>query len=205
MRGLLPEELLCRPIMTLAAWSALQPDLPRRPARAEVLRPRRGPGDHPRRPAPARPCVHKLSSDTRKNNTAALACRPRTPPTSSATDINNFVGAAFVGRTQDETAQRDALKLLGKARGDRVRGDARPALARGTGAARTQLGYREFIYRDGLGGDGGRGGMEKIRITLNHHPALFAALDTTADPTKRVAYLARGAAEVRDVDGEVVA
>ena len=47
--------------------------------------------------------------------------------------------------------------------------------------------------------------MEKVRITLDHHPALFAALQTTADPAKRVAYLARGAAEVRDVGGEVVA
>ena len=47
--------------------------------------------------------------------------------------------------------------------------------------------------------------MESIRVSIAHHPDLFAALQTTADPAKRVAYLARGAAEVRDVDGEVVA
>ena len=44
---------------------------------------------------------------------------------------------------------------------------------------------REFIFRDGMGGDGGRGGIEKIRIDFTNHPGLSAALDTTADPTKR--------------------
>ncbi len=44
----------------------------------------------------------------------------------------------------------------------------------------------KFIPRGGPnGGDGGRGGSEKIRIAFTNHPGLSAALDTPADPTKR--------------------
>ena len=197
-----PEELLYRPIMALAAWSCLNLIYRGDPHErkffaldeAQEVTQASGAG---------RALVYKLSSDSRKNNTASFVVS-QNASTILGSDVNNFVGAAFVGRTQDENAQRDALKLLGKPEGigyEKLLGQLSPRHRR----SEEHLAFREFIYRDGLGGEGGRGGMEKVRITLDHHPALFAALQTTADPAKRVAYLARGAAEVRDVDGEVVA
>ncbi|MBO0842039.1 MAG: ATP-binding protein [Nocardioides sp.] len=179
------EELLARPIMTLAAWSAVQliyrSDPNERKLFAldeahEVTQSSGGTG---------RALVHKLSSDSRKNNCAALVSTQNASAILGS-DINNFVGAAFVGRTQDEKAQKDALKLLGKPEGlgyESILARLSPRTRRGD----EQLGYREFIYRDGLGGDTGHGGMEIIKVTLNHHPGLQEALNTTADPTRRVA------------------
>jgi len=183
-----PEELLYRPIMALAAWSCLNLIYRGDPHErkffaldeAQEVTQASGAG---------RALVYKLSSDSRKNNTASFVVS-QNASTILGSDINNFVGAAFVGRTQDEDAQRDALKLLGKPEGigyERILGQLSPRARR----SEEHLPFREFIYRDGLGGEGGRGGMEKIRVTLDHHPDLFAALQTTADPTKRLQYLDR--------------
>lgn len=183
-----PEELLYRPIMALAAWSCLNLIYRGDPHErkffaldeAQEVTQASGAG---------RQLVYKLSSDSRKNNTSSFVVS-QNASTILGSDINNFVGAAFVGRTQDESAQRDALKLLGKPEGmgyEKLLGQLSPRHRR----SEEHLAFREFIYRDGLGGEGGRGGMEKIRVTLGHHPELFAALQTTADPTKRVQYLSR--------------
>jgi hypothetical protein len=181
-----PEELLYRPIMALAAWSCLNLIYRGDPHdrkffaldEAQEVTQASGAG---------RALVYKLSSDSRKNNTASFVVS-QNASTILGSDINNFVGAAFVGRTQDEASQRDALKLLGKPEGigyERILGALSPRQRR----SEEHLAFREFIYRDGLGGEGGRGGMEKIRVSLGHHPDLFAALQTTADPTKRLAHL----------------
>ena len=187
-----PEELLYRPIMALAAWSCLNLIYRGDPHErkffaldeAQEVTQSSGAG---------RTLVYKLSSDSRKNNTASFVVS-QNASTILGSDVNNFVGAAFVGRTQDEAAQRDALKLLGKPEGigyEKLLGQLSARARR----SEEHLAYREFIYRDGLGGEGGRGGMEKIRVTLAHHPDLFAALQTTADPTKRVEYGRRGLVE----------
>jgi AAA-like domain len=181
------DELLAKPIMTLAAWSSLNEIYRSDPHERklfsldeskEVIETAGGAG---------RALVYKLSSDSRKNNCVALVAA-QNASTVLGTDITNFVGAAFVGRTQSESAQRDALKVLGKPEGVGYE----EILANLSGRSRREeerLGYREFIYRDGLGGESGRGGMEKIRVTVQHHPELAAALDTTADPTKRIRVL----------------
>jgi hypothetical protein len=177
------EELLARPVMTLAAWSALNLIYRGDPSERklfgldevqEITTVAGGTG---------RALVYKLSSDARKNNLVTLLST-QNASTVLGQDVNNFVGACFVGRTQTEDAQRDALKLLGKPAG----AGYEDVLA---GLSAQQLGgediaYREFVYRDGLGGADGTGGMERIRVTLDHHPELKAALDTTPAPEKRL-------------------
>lgn len=183
MQDYTPEELLYRPIMSLASWSALQviyrgdPHERKLFALDEAQEITEGSGV-------GRTLLYKLSSDSRKNNSAALVVT-QNASTVLGNDINNFVGAAFIGRTQDEGAQRDALKLLGKAEGIGYEEILGRLSARSHRDQERSADFREFIYRDGLGGDTGRGGMEKIRVTLKHHPELFSVLDTTADPTKR--------------------
>lgn len=176
------DELLARPIMRLASWTALNliyrgdPNERKLFLLDEAHEITEGSGA-------GRALVHKISTDSRKNNAAAFVATQNASAVLGEKSINNFAGAAFVGRTGDEQAQRDALKLLGKPAGvgyEETLGNLSRRRRSGE-----ELGYREFIYRDGLGGDGGRGGMEKIRVTLKHHPELFAAIGTTADPNKR--------------------
>ena len=175
-----PEELLARPIMTLASWSALQviyrgdPHERKLFVLDEAHEVTEGSGA-------GRALVYKLSSDSRKNNCAALVSTQNASVVLGS-DINNFVGAAFVGRARSEDAQKDALKLLGKPEDcgyEEILANLSPQSRRSEG----RLGYREFIYRDGIGANSG---MEKIRVTLAHHEELAQALDTTADPAKRL-------------------
>ena len=184
-----PEELLYRPIMALAAWSSLQliyrgdPHERKLFVLDEAHEVTEGSGA-------GRTLVYKLSSDSRKNNCAALVAMQNASTVLGANNVNNFVGAALVGRTQDLEAQRDALKLLGKPEGigyEEILGNLSPRGRR----SEERLGYREFIYRDGLGGEGGRGGMERIRVSLKHHPELFEALNTTASPDQRASRIAQ--------------
>ncbi|NYI99592.1 hypothetical protein HNR19_000291 [Nocardioides thalensis] len=194
-----PEELLARPIMTLASWSALQVIYRGDPHERKLFmldeahEVTEGSGA-------GRALVYKLSSDSRKNNCAALVSTQNASVVLGS-DINNFVGAAFVGRARSEDAQKDALRLLGKpedAGYEEILANLSPQSRRSEG----RLGYREFIYRDGLGVSGG---MEKIRVTLAHHPQLAAALDTTADPDKRVAEASTASAVPEESDSSTVA
>jgi hypothetical protein len=178
-----PAELLARPIMTLAAWSALNLIYRADPNERklfvldeahEVTESAGGAG---------RALVYKLSTDSRKNNSVSFI-GTQNASTVLGSNIDNFVGACFVGRTQSESAQRDALKLLQKPENSGYE----EMLARLSARSRRsddELGYRDFVYRDGLGGDVG-GGMEVIRVTAAHHPELMAALNTTASPGKRL-------------------
>jgi hypothetical protein len=176
------DEMLARPIMRLASWTALNLIYRADPHErklflldeAHEITEGSGAG---------RALVNKIATDSRKNNLATFVSTQNASAVLGEKSINNFAGAVFVGRTGDEQAQRDALKLLGKPEGvgyEQILGDLSKRRRSGD-----ELGYREFIYRDGLGGEGGRGGMEKIRVTAQHHPELFAAINTTADPTKR--------------------
>lgn len=194
-----PEELLARPIMTLASWSSLQliyrgdPHERKLFVLDEAHEVTEGSGA-------GRALVYKLSSDSRKNNCAALVSTQNASVV-LGNDINNFVGAAFVGRARSEDAQKDALKLLGKPEDsgyEELLANLSPQSRRSEG----RLGFREFVYRDGIGVIGG---MEKIRVTLAHHPELAEALDTTADPTKRLREHAETSQATGDEGSEVVA
>lgn len=176
------DELLARPIIRLASWHALNLIYRADPHErklflldeAHEITEGSGAG---------RALVNKIATDSRKNNLATFVSTQNASAVLGERSINNFAGAVFVGRTADEQAQKDALKLLGKPEGvgyEEILGNL--SHRRRTD---TELGYREFIYRDGLGGEGGRGGMEKIRVEVKHHPELFAAINTTADPAKR--------------------
>jgi len=176
------DELMSRPIMNLAAWSAL-----RNVYRADVHE-RKGiaidEAHEITKVGTGATLVQKVATDTRKHNIAALLSTQNAGNVLGQ-NINNFVGAAFVGKTTDEQAQADACRLLGLPVGvgyEAVMGRLSPRSRRSH--ERNQE-PREFIFRDGMGGDGGRGGIEKIRIDFTNHPGLSAALDTTADPTKR--------------------
>lgn len=192
------DELLARPIMRLASWTALNLIYRADPHErklflldeAHEITEGSGAG---------RALVHKVATDSRKNNLAAFVSTQNASAVLGQKSINNFAGAAFVGRTADEQSQKDALKLLGKPEGvgyEETLGNLSRRRRNGE-----ELAYREFIYRDGLGGDGGRGGMEKIRVTLKHHPELFAAIGTTADPTKRARLRLRTVAGGLDEEG----
>lgn len=175
------EELLSRPILTLAAWSALR----------SVYRVDR----HERKGlfldelheitkvSTGATLVQKTSTDSRKHNIAGLVSTQNASNVIGQ-DINNFVGAAFVGKTTDAAAQEANCRLLKLPTGmgyESVFGGLskrrRRSAERGT--------PREFIFRDGMGGDDGRGGIEKIRIDYTNHELLSAALDSTADPARR--------------------
>ncbi len=188
-----PEELLYRPIMSLAAWTSLQLIYRGDPHErkffgldeAQEVTEVSGAG---------RALMRKLRTDSRKNNNAVFVV---TQHARVVLDDANFVGAVFIGRTQSEDAQAAALQLLGKPPGrgyEQLLGSLSARPARGEAA----LPYREFIYRDGLGGAGGTGGMERIRVSMAHHPDLFTALDTTPRPANRATLTDRGPIPILD-------
>lgn len=197
-----PDELLSQPIMTLAAWTALNviyrgdPHERKTFVLDEAQEVVDGGGT-------GRSLVYKLSTDSRKNNCAAFVLS-QNASTVLGQDISNFVGACFVGRTSSDDAQRDALKLLRKPEGqgyEQLLAGLSPQMSvRHLDAGRGHRTPREFIYSDGLGGEGGRGGMEKIKVTLEHHPELMDLLDSTPDQTKRAAL--RGAETVEEPEPE---
>jgi len=175
------DELMSRPILNLAAWSALRgvyrSDQNERKGIAldevhEITKVSTG-----------ATLVQKIATDTRKHNISALLSTQNASNVLGQ-NINNFVGAAFVGKTTDSDAQKENCRLLGLPTGvgyeetfGRLSMRSRRSMVTGT--------PREFIFRDGMGGDGGRGGVERIRVDFTNHEGLSAALNTTADPTKR--------------------
>lgn len=176
-----PEELLARPIMTLASWASVNLIYRRSPNErkmfaldeAHEITGQGGAG---------RTLVTKIATDSRKNNTAAYLSTQNASAILNQ-DINNFTGAAFIGRTGDEAAQKAALRLIGKP--ENVGYEAMLGNLSRQRRDGEQLAYREFIYRDGIGGEGGRGGIEKIRVSLMHHPTVYKALNTTPGKKKK--------------------
>ncbi len=91
--------------------------------------------------------MNKISADSRKNNLVSFVSTQNASSVLGAKSLSNFAGALFVGRTADEQAQRDALTLLGKPEGagyEAILGNLSRRRRSGE-----ELGYREFIYRDG--------------------------------------------------------
>jgi AAA-like domain len=187
------EELMSRPILSLAAWSALRSVY--RVDRHE----RKGifidEAHEITKVSTGASLTQKIATDSRKHNIAALLATQNASNILNQ-NVNNYVGAAFVGRTTDDEAQAANCRLLGLPIGQgyeavfgRLSMRSRRRLETGS--------PREFLFRDGMGGESGRGGLEKVRIDISNHPRLMAALNTTADPTKR-----RAAAELRAVPDE---
>jgi hypothetical protein len=173
-------ELLARPILNLAAWATLRGALQRGPHERkgifldemhEIAKVSSGSG-----------LVQKIATDSRKNNICALISTQNASRVIGQ-DINNFVGAAFVGKTTDAVAQGANCDLLGLPRSvgyEQVFSSLSAHSRRETRKGRP----REFVFRDGMGGEDGRGGMERIKIDFSGHPELVEALNTTADPAK---------------------
>lgn len=119
---------------------------------------------------------NRTARDTRKFNTRALWAS-QNGGDHLAAGIGNLVGASFIGRTTEAEAQRDALRMARIETGvgyEETLAKLSPQSRRSEGRS----GFREFVFADG------DGGVEKIRIDIEAHPQLKAALDTTADPTK---------------------
>lgn len=175
------DELMSRPVMSLAAWSAL-----RSVYRADFNE-RKGmfldEVHEITAVSTGRTLVQKVATDTRKHDIAALVSTQNAANVIGQ-NINNFVGAAFVGKTTDEEAQAHNCRLLGLPAG--VGYEAEFAkLSRRSRRSEITGTPREFIFRDGMGGEDGKGGVEKIRVDYSNHERLIAALNTTADPSKR--------------------
>jgi hypothetical protein len=119
---------------------------------------------------------NRTARDTRKFNTRALWAS-QNGGDHLAAGIGNLVGASFIGRTTEAEAQADALRMARIETGvgyEETLAKLSPQARRAEGRS----GFREFVFADG------DGGVEKIRIDIEAHPQLKAALDTTADPTK---------------------
>ncbi|MEV8026834.1 ATP-binding protein [Cellulosimicrobium funkei] len=175
------DELMSRPVMSLAAWSALRSvyrvDFNERKGMFldevhEITAVSTG-----------RTLVQKVATDTRKHDIAALVSTQNAANVIGQ-NINNFVGAAFVGKTTDEGAQANNCQLLGLPTGVGYEAEFAKLSRRSRRSERTGT-PREFIFRDGMGGEDGKGGVEKITVDYSNHPRLTEALNTTADPAKR--------------------
>lgn len=121
--------------------------------------------------------LSQSARNTRRHNVRAIYASQNVGDPLSA-GIGNFVDSAFIGRTEDAAAQSDALKLLRIEEGvgyEKVLAELSPQDRR----SNTRSNRRDFIFSDG------GGGIERMRVDLAGTPELAAALDTTADPTKR--------------------
>ncbi|MCL2453989.1 MAG: ATP-binding protein [Micrococcales bacterium] len=173
-------ELLTRPILSLAAWATLRGALLRgRHERKGILLDemheitKTGSGSG---------LVQKISTDSRKNNIAALVLTQNADRVIGQ-QVNNLIGSAFVGRTIDAEAQAAACDLLGLPRGAGYESTFSGLSAHSRRDSRKGR-PREFVFKDGMGGIDGQGGMEKIVVDFSAHLELVEALNTTADPTR---------------------
>ncbi|AWN32600.1 ATP-binding protein [Streptomyces sp. NEAU-S7GS2] len=124
-----------------------------------------------------RALAKKTGRDSRKHNCRALIASQDGGDLIAA-DLANWIDSVFVGRTTGQEAQRAALQLLGIEPGsgyERVLGELSKS-RRDTSAHAASAMDREFIFSDGSGG------IERIRIALQHRPTLLQALNTTAAP-----------------------
>lgn len=173
------EERLSRPIMALASWATSQMIYRADPNERKGVA--LDEAHEITAVSSGRQLTQKVATDTRKHNVAAIVSTQNAGAV-LGTDVNNFVGATFVGRTEGEDEQRDALKMLRLSAGVGYEEDLAklsPKPRRGqTDRESFDTSYREYIFSDGVGG------MEKIKVETGHHPELADALDTTPDRKK---------------------
>ncbi|OLL74897.1 hypothetical protein Ae168Ps1_3295c [Pseudonocardia sp. Ae168_Ps1] len=127
--------------------------------------------------------IDRLARDSRKFNVRALFASQLAGDLLRVSGFASLVNAVFVGRTDDEEAQSEALRLL------RVPTDVGYEEMLGTLSPRPRHDDRpddtprQFVFADG------HGGVEKIRIDLEapHLEHIREALDTNPDAARATA------------------
>ncbi|GEL19998.1 ATP-binding protein [Pseudonocardia asaccharolytica] len=144
--------------------------------------------------------IDRLARDSRKFNVRALFASQLAGDLLRVSGFASLVNAVFVGRTDDEEAQAEALRLLKVPTGvgyEQLLGTLSP---RPRHDDRPDDTPRQFVFADG------HGGVEKIRIDLEapHLEHVREALDTNPDARRVSARglpgTTAGAAEVRAPD-----
>ncbi len=124
--------------------------------------------------------IDRLARDSRKFNVRALFASQLAGDLLRVSGFASLVNAVFVGRTDDEEAQTEALRLLRVPTGvgyEQLLGTLSP---RPRHDDRPDDTPRQFVFADG------HGGVEKIRIDLEgpHLDHLRDALDTNPDANR---------------------
>jgi hypothetical protein len=124
--------------------------------------------------------IDRLARDSRKFNVRALFASQLAGDLLRVSGFASLVNAVFVGRTDDDEAQADALRLLKVPTGvgyEQMLGTLSP---RPRHDDRPDDTPRQFIFADG------HGGVEKIRIDLEapHLEHVRDALDTNPDASR---------------------
>lgn len=127
--------------------------------------------------------IDRLARDSRKFNVRALFASQLAGDLLRVSGFASLVNAVFVGRTDDEEAQTEALRLLRVPTGvgyEQMLGTLSP---RPRHDDRPDDTPRQFVFADG------HGGVEKIRIDLEapHLEHVREALDTNPD-ARRIAF-----------------
>ncbi|OLT10349.1 hypothetical protein BJF78_29010 [Pseudonocardia sp. CNS-139] len=143
--------------------------------------------------------IDRLARDSRKFNVRALFASQLAGDLLRVSGFASLVNAVFVGRTDDEEAQNEALRLLKVPTGvgyEQMLGTLSP---RPRHDDRPDDTPRQFVFADG------HGGVEKIRIDLEapHLEHVREALDTNPDASRVAARgvpAATGPAAVRAPD-----
>ncbi|GAA1251161.1 ATP-binding protein [Pseudonocardia aurantiaca] len=143
--------------------------------------------------------IDRLARDSRKFNVRAMFASQLAGDLLRVSGFASLVNAVFVGRTDDEEAQTEALRLLKVPHGvgyEQMLGTLSP---RPRHDDRPDDTPRQFIFADG------HGGVEKIRIDLEapHLEHVREALDTNPDASRvsaRGVPAATGPAAVRAPD-----
>jgi hypothetical protein len=126
--------------------------------------------------------IDRLARDSRKFNVRALFASQLAGDLLRVSGFASLVNAVFVGRTDDEEAQGEALRLLKVPTGvgyEQMLGTLSP---RPRHDDRPDDTPRQFIFADG------HGGVEKIRVDLEapHLEHVREALDTNPDASRVV-------------------
>ncbi|MGQ0483005.1 MAG: ATP-binding protein [Pseudonocardia sp.] len=124
--------------------------------------------------------IDRLARDSRKFNVRALFASQLAGDLLRVSGFASLVNAVFVGRTDDEEAQVDALRLLRVPTGvgyEQMLGTLSP---RPRHDDRPDDTPRQFVFADG------HGGVEKVRIDMEapHLAHLAEALDTNPDAAR---------------------
>ncbi|HEY4003959.1 MAG TPA: ATP-binding protein [Pseudonocardia sp.] len=124
--------------------------------------------------------IDRLARDSRKFNVRALFASQLAGDLLRVSGFASLVNAVFVGRTDDESAQAEALRLLRVPTGVGYESMLGTLSPRPRHDDRPDDTPRQFVFADG------HGGVEKIRIDVEapHLAHLAEALDTNPDAAR---------------------
>jgi hypothetical protein len=124
--------------------------------------------------------IDRLARDSRKFNVRALFASQLAGDLLRVSGFASLVNAVFVGRTDDEAAQAEALRLLRVPTGVGYEAMLGTLSPRPRHDDRPDDTPRQFVFADG------HGGVEKIRIDMEapHLAHLAEALDTNPDAAR---------------------